>query len=39
MKTWHIQTWGVWTPHYLVSAKTKKRSLEDGHRRVDKEIW
>ena len=23
MKTWHIQTWGAGTPHYLVSAETK----------------
>ena len=21
MKTWHIQTWGAGTPHYLVSAE------------------
>ena len=24
MKTWHIQTWGAGTPHYLVSAETKE---------------
>lgn len=34
MKTWHIQTWGAGTPHYLVSAKTK----EDAWRMV-KEEW
>ena len=26
MKTWHIQTWGAGTPHYLVSAETKKEA-------------
>jgi hypothetical protein len=26
MKTWHIQTWGAGTPHYLVSAKTKEEA-------------
>ena len=26
MKTWHIQTWGAGTPHYLVSAETKKKA-------------
>ena len=28
MKTWHIQTWGAGTPHYLVSAKTKEDAWE-----------
>lgn len=26
MKTWHIHTWGGGTPHYLVSAETKKEA-------------
>lgn len=26
MKTWHIQTWGAGTPHYLVSAETRKEA-------------
>lgn len=26
MKTWHIQTWGAGTPHYLVSAETKEEA-------------
>lgn len=26
MKVWHIQTWGAGTPHYLVSAETKKEA-------------
>ena len=26
MKTWHIQTWGGGSPHYLVSAETKKEA-------------
>lgn len=26
MKAWHIQTWGAGTPHYLVSAETKKEA-------------
>lgn len=26
MKTWHIQTWGTDTPHYLVSAETKEQA-------------
>ena len=26
MKTWHIQTWGGGTPHYLVSAPTKEEA-------------
>lgn len=26
MKVWHIQTWGADTPHYLVSAETKKEA-------------
>ena len=26
MKVWHIQTWGVGTPHYLVSAETKEEA-------------
>lgn len=28
MKTWHIDTWGGGTPHYLVSAPTKKEAWE-----------
>lgn len=28
MKTWHIQTWGADTPHYLVSAESKERAWE-----------
>ena len=34
MKTWHIQTWGADTPHYLVSAETK----EDAWKMI-KEEW
>lgn len=26
MNTWHIQTWGGGTPHYLVSAETKEEA-------------
>lgn len=26
MKVWHIETWGADTPHYLVSAETKKEA-------------
>ena len=26
MKTWHIQTWGAGTPHYLVSAETEEEA-------------
>ena len=26
MKTWHIRTWGAGTPHYLVSAESKKEA-------------
>ena len=33
MKTWHIQTWGAGTPHYLVSAETK----EEAWRMVNEE--
>lgn len=28
MKTWHIQTWGAGTPHYLVSAETKEEAWD-----------
>jgi hypothetical protein len=33
MKTWHIQTWGGGTPHYLVSAETR----EEAWKMVEKE--
>ena len=33
MKTWHIQTWGAGTPHYLVSAETR----EEAWKMVEKE--
>ena len=39
MKVWHIQTWGAGTPHYLVSAETKKRSLVESQDGMEKEIW
>lgn len=28
MKTWHIQTWGAGTPHFLVTAPTKEEAWE-----------
>jgi len=36
MKTWHLQTWGGGTPHYLVSAETKEEAwkmVEDEWRK------
>lgn len=35
MKTWHIQTCGGGTPHYLVSAETK----EEAWKMVEEEWW
>ena len=37
MKTWHIQTWGAGTPHYLVSAETEEEAwkmVEEEWRKV-----
>ena len=37
MKTWHIQTWGAGTPHYLVSAETKEEAwkmVEEEWRKI-----
>ena len=39
MKTWHIQTWGAGTPHYLVSAEDEYNAWrmieEDWKKRYD----
>ena len=37
MKTWHIQTWGAGTPHYLVSAETREEAwkmVEEEWRKI-----